>query len=159
MFHEDNGFREMFIYGSVAMLAALALPAKKAHAAEIFLCGDGRMLELTHANRAGANRADACVTSWFIERQKAISSKDGRTPAAGAAVSHEVAYQIQTSAIEPLINAVELPEGPRAVTQPARREKIAADRSRARREPTRKVASAGRAPKGMRHMGDGIFAE
>ena len=158
VFHEDNGFRDMFIYGSVAMLAALALPSKKAHAAEFYLCGDGRMLELTNANRTIVQRQDKCVTSWYVERQKSANTKAGKPADDMPAVAQSTGYQIQTSAIEPLINAIEVPEGHPMASEPAKREKIATDR-RARREPARKTVAANRPQRGLRHMGDGIYAE
>ena len=164
MFYEDNGFREMFIYGSVAMLAALAFPSKKAQAAEFYLCGDGRTIELTNANRPTASRQDSCVTSWYTERHKAANTKAGNPNDAVANISQSSGYQIQTAAIEPLVNAIEVPEGrPMPASsalreKPMLREKSAGD-LRGRREPGRKSVAMSRSPKGLRHIGDGIYTE
>lgn len=159
VFYEDNGFRDMFIYGSIAMLAALALPSKKAHAAEIYLCDDGRMLEVNNANRTTTARRDSCVTSWYSARETADIKKSGKT-AAGPhmEVAQSSGYQIQTSAIEPLVNAIEVPEGTAMPKTRALREKLAGER-RIQREPSRKSAAMSRPRKGLRHMGDGIYAE
>ena len=166
MFYDDNGFRDMFIYGSIAMLAALALPSTKAHAAEIYLCNDGRMIELTNASRTTGLHQDSCVTSWHNERQKSVVAKSGGSAAqVAAAVAQTSAYQIQTSAIDALVNAVEVPESPVVARPVAWREKSASERRVARRAPALKSASLGgsardrRSSGGLRHMGDGIFAE
>ena len=87
MFFEDNGFRDMFIYGSAAVLAALAMPSTRAHAAEIYLCGDGRILELTNATRT-AGMADTCVVSWYSERRKAIAPSQSVLAQSSVAQSH-----------------------------------------------------------------------
>ena len=162
MFYEDNGFRDMFIYGSIAMLAVLAMPSKKAHAAEFYLCGDGRTFELTNANRAQATKQDPCVTAWYSERQKTVSSKSGKpavvVQANSEAVQSSAGYEIQTSAIEPLINAIEVPEGKAIIQKPIPRRDIASS-ERPRKERARRTADAGRPAKGLRHMGDGIFAQ
>lgn len=162
MFYEDNGFRDMFIYGSMAMLAALAMPSKKAHAGEFYLCGDGRTIELTNSNRTQATRQDPCVTAWYAERQKMVSSKSGKpavvAQAGSEAVQSSVGYEIQTSAIEPLINAIEVPEGKAIIHKPIPRRDVASS-ERPRKERSRKVADAGRPAKGLRNMGDGIFAQ
>ena len=145
VFYEDNGFRDMFIYGSIAMLAALALPSKKAHAAEIYLCGDGRMVEVNNANRITTARQDTCVTSWGSDRQKVTMHKGGMAAAPSSG------YQIQTAAIE-------LPERSALPKTPALREKVASEHH-AKREPSRKSAAMSRSPKGPKYMGDGIYAE
>jgi hypothetical protein len=148
----------MFIYGSIAMLAALALPSKKAQAAEIYLCGDGRMIELNNSNRTTAGREDTCITSWYNERDKAVVSKSGKPAGQGVAAAKSSGYQIQTAAIEPLVNAVEVPEGTAMPKPSALREKLAGER-RTQRAPARKSAAVNRAHKGLRYMGDGIYAE
>jgi hypothetical protein len=168
VFYDDDGFRDLFIYGSVAMLAALALPTKKAHAAEIYLCDDGRLLELTNSNRNAMTHRDSCVTMWYVERQKATNTKSGQKNAAVAAaapvdhgVVHSSGYEVQTSAIVPLINAEEVPEGRSMAPVAASREKVKSDK-RARRDRAKNsktAAVSGRALKGLRNMGDGIFAE
>ena len=166
VFYDDDGFRDVFIYGSVALLAALALPSKKAHAAEFYFCGDGRLVEVTNKNREAMTHRDSCVTSWYVERQKMVSNKSGKpdytaAPATVAAVAIEksIGYQIQTSAIEPLTNAIEVPEGRPVVSAAGSRLKLAPQK-RARHDAgkNKKTASAG-SLKGLRHMGDGIYAE
>lgn len=169
MFNEDNGFRDMFIYGSMAMLAALAMPGKKAHAAEFYLCGDGRMLELTNSNREEATKQDPCVTSWYSERQKAVSKKIGKPVAVASAgsnaVSRSTGYQIQTSGIESLTNAVEVPEDKSIIHRPAtikaiRKHETVAERKRARkRNLNLQIAYISKPSKALRYMGDGIFAQ
>jgi hypothetical protein len=162
VFYEDNGFRDMLIYGSMAMLAALAMPSKKAHAAEFYLCSDGRTLELTNSNRPQAMQQDACVTSWYAERQKVVTSKSGKPMgpvlASAAATKSSVGYEIQTSAIEPLINAIEVPEGKAIIHKPLPRRELSAS-ERPRKERARRTADASRPTRGLRNMGDGIFAE
>lgn len=167
MFYDDDGIRDLFIYGSVAMLAALAIPSKKAHAAEFYLCGDGRMLELTQKNRDTMLRTDTCVTQWHLERQKVAAAKSNPNgaamAAAGSAVLHSTAYQIQTSAIEPPVNAEEVPEG-QSLARTASRdkpkaEKRAAHSKKGKAKATRTAAAHGRDFKGLRDMGGGVFAE
>ena len=162
MFYEDNGFRDMLIYGSAALLATLAMPAKRAHAAEIYLCADGRMLEVDNASRTQAIQ-DTCVASWYAERDKAIDVKLGRGKglvAAWATGEQTSGYQIQTAAIEPLVNAVELPDRPAASGKP-RLAAVPPEERRARVAKPRHGHSSGRtaAAKGLRYMGDGIYAE
>jgi hypothetical protein len=171
VFYEDNGFRDMFIYGSIAMLAALALPAKRAHAAEMYLCGDGRILEVTNSNRGAAARADTCVSTWQNERQKAVMTKAGKANDSALAPMQTTAYQIQTSGIDSVVNATELPEVDAKPTPV--RERLAMSREAMRATPRTKLGTkdgrrkhaahshASRDPgfKGLRHMGDGIFAE
>ena len=167
VFHEDNGFRDMFIYGSMAMLAALALPSKKAHAAEFYLCGDGRTVELTNSSRLVAMEQDACVKSWYDERMKVVSSKSGKAAgvvraSAGANAKTEkssTGYQIQTSAIEPLINAIEVPEGKAIIHKPAPRREMARKERSVQPARVRKTAEVSRPSRGLRHMGDGIYAQ
>lgn len=167
VFHEDNGFRDMFIYGSMAMLAALALPSKKAHAAEFYLCGDGRTVELTNSSRLVAMEQDACVKSWYEERMKVASSKSGKAPGAvraGVSVSAKAerssaGYQIQTSAIEPLINAIEVPEDKAIIHKPASHREMARKERSVQSARARKIAEVSRPSRGLRHMGDGIYAQ
>ena len=163
MFHEDNGFRDMFIYGSIAMLAALALPSKRAHAAEIYLCGDGRMVELTADTRPDALRSEACVKSWYNERQKALTAKLGKPAPVGAQIAQTTAYQIQTSAIEPALDGDDMTNDAKKPGAPSKlasadgrhgNKKIA--RNRSQPSQTNRVA---RADKGLRYMGDGIYAQ
>lgn len=167
MFHEDNSFRDMLVYGSVAMLAALAMPSKKAHAAEFYLCGDGRMLELDNANRPLAMKQDACVKSWYAERQKVVdakSTKSSRTTHTAQAamgeiksVGYQIETSIQTATIEPLINAVEVPENKAIIHKPVMRDQSVGQR-RAHPERKPKMASV-KSHKGLRHMGGGIYAD
>ena len=163
MFHEDNGFRDMFIYGSIAMLAALALPSKRAHAAEIYLCGDGRTIELTADTRSDAMRTDACVKSWYSERQKALTAKLGKPVVVAAQVAQTTAYQIQTSAIEPTVDGEDMANEGKKPAAPSKlaladvrhgKKKVA--RNRSQPSHTNRVA---RADKGLRYMGDGIYAQ
>ena len=169
MFHDDNGFRDMFIYGSMAMLAALAMPSKKAHAAEFYLCGDGRVLELTNSNRQQALGGDACVTSWYSERLKTISKKSGKAVETAKAhigpASRSAGYQIQTSAIEALTNAIEVPEGKAIILNPAvekpaiKRESVALKKRKNGRDRNLKIAQVSRRSAALRDMGDGILAQ
>jgi uncharacterized protein with GYD domain len=163
VFHDDNGFRDMFIYGSMAMLAAMALPSKRAHAAEFYLCGDGRTIELTNSNRQQATAQDSCVTSWYADRQRTVSSKSGKrtsiAQASAEAAGSSVGYQIQTSGIEPLINAVEVPEGKAIIHKPIQQRETGASERNPRKDRVRRTADAGRSAKGLRNMGDGIFAQ
>lgn len=161
MFYDDNGIRDMFIYGSLAMLAALAMPAKKAHAAEVYLCGDGRMVEVTNGSRQTTASADSCVTSWYQEREKVTLSKSGQSATQVAtAMAQTKAYQIQTAAIEPLVNAIEVPERSPTAKPTALREKFAGERRVAPRMPTRqgRTQREARHFSGLRHVGDGIYA-
>ena len=117
---------------------------------------------MTNSNRAQATKQDACVTAWYSERQKIVTSKSGKpavvSQASSEAAQSSVGYEIQTSAIEPLINAIEVPEGKAIIHKPIPR-RDSASSERPRTERARRTADAGRLAKGLRNMGDGIFAQ
>ena len=166
MFYEDNGFRDMFIYGSIAMLAALTLPSQRAHAAEIYLCGDGRTVELAADTRSDALRTDACVTSWYNERQKTLAAKLGKPSSAVAQVAQTTAYQIQTSAIEPALDGDDVAADDAgstrkrgALSKMALADARHAGKTGRTRAPASHTGRVARADRGLRYMGDGIYAQ
>lgn len=65
-----------------AGLAALIMLTSHVHAGETFVCDDGRMLEVTSANRAKL-KDDPCVAGWFQkdrERREVRQSPVARSP-------------------------------------------------------------------------------
>ncbi len=60
-----------------AFAAALAV-LSPADAGEIFLCNDGRTIELTTANRA-KYKDDPCVAEWFKANKDAVAAEQSKT--------------------------------------------------------------------------------
>ena len=48
MFHEDHGFRDLLMFGSVVLMALATMPVTRAAADEVYVCSDGRTLRFGH---------------------------------------------------------------------------------------------------------------
>lgn len=64
-----------------AGLIGHALVTKPARASEIFICNDGRTIQLNASNRE-KYRNDPCVAEWFKTQKSAVESEKAKATAA-----------------------------------------------------------------------------